>query len=231
MSACASHGFEAGRDLLWWPPDPDAATGQRPPWPTIVFLHGKGERGGPAELAAVARWGLPRLRLAGRSPIAGPFPFLVAAPQCGAEHTWCDGAIAGRLAGLVDDLVATGRADPRRLFIAGFSLGGIGAFALALGHPQRFAALVSVCGRCPEEDRLAELCELPAWIAYAEDDEIEELADGSRVAIAALAPYGRIESRPYRLGAADGLGAHVRTCEAAFTDPALYAWLEAQCRR
>lgn len=216
----------AARDLLWFPPDDGAAAGR--PWPTIVFLHGMGERGGPEERALVARWGLPALRQAGRRPTSLPFPFLVVAPQCPAEQTWSDAAQQARLESLLDSLVAAGATDPGRLSLAGFSMGGIGAFTLALRLPHRFAALVSVCGRCPAPERLGELRHLPAWIAYAEDDEIEELAQGSRQAVAVLAPFGRTESRPYRLGAADGIGAHVRACEAAFAEEALYDWLARQ---
>lgn len=229
MTVAAARGFRPGDDLVWLPPDADAGA---MPWPAIVFLHGIGERGGPGELDRVARWGLPRLRLAAAPPAGAPaFRFLVVAPQCPADRTWRDAAMLDRLEALLDGLVADGRTDPERLTVAGFSMGGIGAFALALRLPGRFAALVPVCGRCPEPDRLPELAHLPSWIAYAEDDEIAELAAGSRAAVAALAPFGRLESRPYRLGAADGVPAHVRACEKAFSDPALYAWLAARRRR
>jgi hypothetical protein len=78
------------RTCLWLPPDADAAAAPDGP-PAILFLHGVGERGrGGAELSRVAAWGLPKLRLAGQRVLARPFPFLVIAPQCPPDRTWCD---------------------------------------------------------------------------------------------------------------------------------------------
>lgn len=37
-------------------------------------------------------------------------------------------------------------ADPRKTFVAGLSMGGFGAFKLALEHPERFAAAASLSG-------------------------------------------------------------------------------------
>jgi hypothetical protein len=119
-------------------------------------------------------------------------------------------------------LVDGGSADSRRLVVAGFSMGGIGAFCLALHSPHRFAALVSVCGACEQPDRLDALAHLPQWIAWAEDDEIARLTEGSQQVVARLQRYGRLIARPYRLGRAGSEGAHVRTADAAFAEAELY---------
>ncbi len=219
--------FVEGQNLLLYPPDAapgeDAGEEASPP-PLIVFLHGMGERGeGPDELASAARWGLPKVRGEGRRLAATPFPFLVAAPQCPKTSTWCDEAMLLGLGHLIDALAE--RCDPARLYLTGFSMGGIGAFCLALRQPQRFAALASVCGACTKPDALTRLAHLPLWIAYGEDDEIGELTAGSRDIVAALAGHGRLVEKPYRLGHKGGLGPHVRTCDAAYAEPALYDWL------
>jgi predicted peptidase len=220
-------GFVRGRDLLWFPPEGGGAELPRP-WPLLLFLHGKGERGGAGELDRVARWGPPRLRAGGWRLADGGFPFLLAAPQCPEDATWCDEEMLVRLVAFLDGLVAAQIADPARLYLSGFSMGGIGAWCLALRQPERFAAVVSVCGRCLTPKDLSRLAGRPAWVAYAEDDEIEELAIGSRELVARLAPFGRLHSRPYRLGQQGNLNAHVGTCERAFADPVLYHWLAQQ---
>jgi predicted peptidase len=96
---------------------------------------------------------------------------------------------------------------------------------VAIRHPARFASLSSVCGRCLTPEALPALANLPVWIAYAEDDEIAELTQGSKNAAQQLAPYGHLEQRPYRLGRQGGLGPHVRTCDAAYAEPWLYRWM------
>lgn len=220
--------FVEGVNLLIYPPD--SAGVDVGEWtavartPVILFLHGKGERGnGAADLAAVARWGLAKFRHEKKRLLARPFPFLVAAPQCPPDRTWCDRDILASLARLCEHLVArTG--DPARLYLTGFSMGGIGAFCLALRRPARFAALASVCGACATPEALGDLARLPLWIAYGEDDEIAELTVGSRAVAAKLGPRGRLVEKPYRLGHRGGQGPHVRTCDAAYAEPGLYHW-------
>lgn len=214
--------FDRARDCLWLPADTQPAAG---PPPAIVFLHGVGERGGGGEdLHLVARWGLPKLRRASPAALPG-FPFLVIAPQCPAGSRWCDSDVREALDALIDALVADGAADPRRLAIAGFSMGGVGTFCAALDAPRRFAALISVCGACEQPERLPELAHLPMWIAWAEDDEIGYLTEGSRHAVEAMRGTGVVVARPYRLGALPDAGAHVRTADVAFAEPELYRWL------
>ena len=220
--------FERGRNCLWIPPDAEA-TGVGQPPPAILFLHGVGERGrGDSELPLVANWGLPKLRANRRPPTDGPFPFLVTAPQCPPDRTWLDEDVRAGLDLLLDEITGAGAADPARLCVAGFSMGGIGAYGLALHRPWRFAALVSVCGACPSPERLKELAHLPQWVAWAEDDEIAYLTEGSRAIAACFAHHGSLVARPFRLGPAGAVGAHARTADAAFAEPELYRWLVAR---
>ena len=200
--------------------------------PMILFLHGIGERGrGGVELDRVAAWGLPKF-LRQRTPLLDrAFPFLVVAPQCPPENTWCDKQILDALDRLVEDLVDTGRADPDRLCLTGFSMGGIGAFCLALRHPDRFAAVATVCGRCPTPEALAALAGRPLWVAYAEDDEIAELTAGSKQVIDTFAGSPNLTTRIYRPGWHEGLGPHVRTCDQAYMEPDLYHWFQDHTRK
>lgn len=222
--------FAPDVNCLWFSPDTDAAV-PRDGAPAILFLHGIGERGhGYGDLKKVCDWGLPKFRAEGRRVTEDPFPFAVIAPQCPPDSTWCDEAVLRALDGLVAEIGATDGLDTGRLHLSGFSMGGIGAFCVALRHPSRFASLSSVCGRCLTPDALASLRALPTWIAYAEDDEIPELTSGSKIAIQLLASYGHLIERPYRLGHADTLGPHARTGDAAYAEAELYRWLLAQSK-
>jgi predicted peptidase len=212
--------YEADRNCLWLRPWMPAA-GWRAP--TIIFLHGIGERGlGGAELSRVALWGLPKLWAAAPPAVRS---FAVVAPQCPPDHRWTDPEVSDALDELTASAAFTDTCDPERLYITGFSMGGIGAFAWALRRPRLFASLVSVCGACEEPERLEEIAHLPAWIAWAEDDEIVRLTQGSREAALRLAPHGRLVALAYRLGAVGSVGAHPRTADAAFAERLLYPWL------
>lgn len=217
--------FERERNMLWLPADAPTA-GVRAP--LILFLHGKGERGaGGVELDRTAAWGLPKLRRERRLPL-DPFPFDVLAPQCPDDVTWCDESVLSALDALLEEI--TRPPGPAALYLAGFSMGGYGAYCLALRHPHRFAALVSVCGKCFTPERLDTLAHLPQWVAWAEDDEIGYLTEGSREIVARLQGSGKVTARPYRLGAEGEVWAHVRTADAAFAELNLYSWLQQQGR-
>lgn len=222
--------FTSESNRLRFPPDSDAPTAAAGP-PTILFLHGIGERGnGRADLRKVRDWGLPKFRAEGRRLTEDPFPFAVIAPQCPPDRIWCDDDVLDALDRLVDRIADTEGANGGRLHLSGFSMGGIGAFCMALRHPARFASLSSVCGRCLTPDALPALAGVPTWIAYAEDDEITELAHGSKIAVEHLERYGNVIERRYRLGHRGDLGPHVRTCDAAYAEPALYRWILAAPR-
>lgn len=220
--------FVSDVNCLWFSLDAESS----PPAsgaPAILFLHGIGERGnGHGDLERVRDWGLPKFRAEGRRLTKDPFPFVVIAPQCPPDRTWCDEDVLETLDELLDEMKATDSIDGRRIHISGFSMGGIGAFCLALRRPTFFASLSPVCGRCLTPEALPSLAELPTWIAYAEDDEITELAAGSKIAAQCLAKYGNLINRPYRLGHDGDLGPHIRTCDAAYGEQELYTWLSAQ---
>lgn len=77
----------------------------------------------------------------------------------------------------VFDAVEAGQARfhiaPRRVFIAGFDSGGTMAFRLAMDYPHRFAGVLSLCGRFPNDHtplkRLALARQVPIFLACGRD--------------------------------------------------------------
>jgi phospholipase/carboxylesterase len=63
--------------------------------------------------------------------------------------------------------------SPRRIFIAGFDGGGTMAFRLAMDYPQRFAGVLSLCGRFPSGQtplkRIALARQVPIFLACGRD--------------------------------------------------------------
>lgn len=62
---------------------------------------------------------------------------------------------------------------PRRIFVAGFDSGGTMAFRLAMDFPQRFAGVLSLCGRFPAGQtplkRIALARQVPIFLACGRD--------------------------------------------------------------
>ena len=131
-------------------PEPGAlAQGERPP--LLILLHGVGAN--EAQMAQLAPEFDGRFIVVSvRSPLVlGPNaygwfhvsftaqgPVIVAAE---AEAGW------RYLAQFIDEAVATYDADPARVFLAGFSQGGIMALATLLTAPEKVAGAVVMSGR------------------------------------------------------------------------------------
>ncbi|MES2693018.1 MAG: PHB depolymerase family esterase, partial [Verrucomicrobiota bacterium] len=134
-------------------------------WPVLLFLHGSGERG--SEVWAVTKHGPAKLvHEPAESPAAKLLTenFIVVSPQC-PSGTWWD---TDGLLGLLDEVIAAQRVDTTRVYLTGLSMGGYGAWDLGLAYPERFAALVPVCGGgnyrtvvASRANKLAELRSLP----------------------------------------------------------------------
>jgi len=108
-------------------------------WPVILFLHGAGERGSD---------GLKSTQIGVAAAIrANPdrVPAIAVFPQSPADSRWLGDPADAAMAAL-EQSIAEFHGDRSRLYLTGLSMGGYGAWHLALAHPDTFAALVVVCG-------------------------------------------------------------------------------------
>jgi len=104
-------------------------------WPLVVFLHGSGERG--SDLEKVKLHGPPMLVENGKK-----FPFILISPQCPDDSWWS----YEPLTELIEDAETRYQVDPKRIILTGLSMGGYGTWELGCRHPEKFAALVPLCG-------------------------------------------------------------------------------------
>ena len=162
VSASADKPADRLGYLLALPTGYDAESTKQ--WPVIVFLHGIGERGDDPR--RVANWGPPRLIKWGMRE----FPAIVISPQCPAGGWWPHKVIA--LSRLLDHVEARHRVDLSRVYLTGLSMGGFGAVAWAAAEPQRFAALVAVCGGGHDRFTAVPLNSLPSWFFHGEMDTV-----------------------------------------------------------
>jgi predicted peptidase len=210
----------------------EATYAPRKRWPLLLFLHGIGERG--TSPWAVAKNGPPRL-LAGRTKRRGAFRrhsdaaadllaenFIVVSPQCPKGEVWD----SDTLLALLDEVGAQHRVDPRRVYLTGLSMGGFGTWALAVRHPERFAAAAPVCGgglplgivSLPPK-RKAALRRLPFWVFHGAKDRIVPLAASEQM-VGALTENGvrHVKFTVYPEACHD-------SWTETYANPRLYEWL------
>ncbi|WP_374711977.1 carboxylesterase family protein [Symbiobacterium terraclitae] len=193
------------RYLLFLPEGYGADPAQR--WPLILFLHGAGERG--SDLSLVKRHGPPRL--AEERP--ADFPFIVVSPQCPEGETWD----ADVLLALLDEVCATYAVDEERIYLTGLSMGGMGAFDLALTAPHRFAAVAPICGAGNPLRVRPEHAVLPFWVFHGDQDEIVPPAMSAQM-VEALRAVGA----PVKFTLYPGV-AHDSWTQ-TYANPELYQW-------
>lgn len=198
---------DCGPYWLAQPATPPPAAG----WPLLLFLHGAGERG--TDLAGAVVHGPPKRILQGHD-----FPGLVVAPVCPERRWWP----LGRLDRLLTLLAARYPVDPARILLTGLSMGGYATWCLGCEQPERFAALVPICGG-GYPARIPRLRPVPVWAFHGADDGVVPLRE-SEVLVAALrAAGGNVRLSIYPRTGHD-------SWSAAYNYPALYDWLLGQRR-
>jgi predicted peptidase len=161
--------------LLYVPKAAAAKPDQK--FPLILFLHGAGERG--TNVWAVAVHGPPKLVRE-----QADFPFIVVSPQCPSGRTWDNDEVLG----LLDEILTTQPVDPARVYLTGLSMGGFGTWSLGLTHPDRFAAIVPICGGgdplkvlLADPKKAGALRTLPVWAFHGAKDPVVRLVESERM--------------------------------------------------
>lgn len=184
-------------------------------WPLLLFLHGAGERG--TNLQRVAMHGPPKLVRQGKE-----FPFVLIAPQCPEGELWQNDALLK----LLDHVVRDYAVDTNRVYLTGLSMGGYGTWKLAVAHPEKFAAIVPICGGgetidvlLAARERAAALKSLPAWAFHGAKDPVVSLEESERM-INALKKLGsqQVKLTVYPEAQHD-------SWTETYNNPQLYEWL------
>lgn len=203
-------------------------------WPVILFLHGAGERGldglrqTQVGLGTAIRWN------------SSWFPSLVVFPQAPPGNSW-SGLVGQAALTALEQSVAEFRGDGGRLYAVGISMGGYGVVELAIQHPDRFAALVPVCGglAVPPEmpsrrvaGRLSgaytaaiqRLARIPIWLFHGVADDIVPVTESRRLYTALQRAGADVRYTEY-----PGVGHN--SWDPAFGERELWFWLLKQRRR
>lgn len=185
-------------------------------WPLVLYLHGSGERGNNLENLKMN--GLPKL--VGRE--GKSFPFLIVSPQCVEEKSWSNDSQIVALSALLDDVTARYRVDLDRVYVTGISMGGLATWRLAADYPDRFAAIVPICGRT-DPSRAARISKLPIWVFHGALDPIVPPENSTEMVAALKAAGSNVKFTLYPDAGHD-------CWTETYNNPELYQWLLEQKR-
>ncbi|MEP6633821.1 MAG: prolyl oligopeptidase family serine peptidase, partial [Luteimonas sp.] len=203
--------------------------------PVILFLHGSGERGDDGAKPTMAGLG-PYVR-----GHAQTFPAIVVFPQAPEDSEWMGGNLRMAMA-MLDTATREFDGDTKRTYLTGMSMGGYGTWELAWQFPQRFAALVPVCGAVeqlsseralyvtpvagkadPYSAIAARLRDVPIWMFHGARDDVVSPED-DRLLAAAFKKARAKDARYTEFSDAN----HNAWDPAYSQTPELWTWLFAQ---
>ena len=199
--------------LVYLPKDYDVKSSKH--WPLILFLHGAGERG--TNIQRVAIHGPPSLVRQGKD-----FPFIIVSPQCPEGESWQNDSLVK----LLNHVLGEYKADAKRVYLTGLSMGGYGTWNLAVAHPEKFAAIVPICGGgdyintvLASRAKAAALQRLPVWAFHGAKDQVVPLDESERM-INALKKLGckEVKLTVYPEASHD-------SWTETYNNPELYKWL------
>ena len=204
--------------LYYLPKDYPGTNGQQ--WPLLLFLHGAGERGTNLQLTAF-HGPLKRVQQ------GQDFPFLIVAPQCATGRLWQNEPLLQLLQHVEEKFPV----DAKRVYLTGISMGGYGTWQLGLQHPEKFAALVPICGGgnmidviLGTRDKGETMLRLPIWAFHGAKDSVVPPAESERL-VNQLKKLGVKEVKLTVYPEAD----HDSWTE-TYQNPELYKWLSKQSR-
>lgn len=182
-------------------------------YPLCIYLHGSSNTGSGLEKRE------PGVNRFADAAIYGKNPSIVIAPEAPAG-TKAFKDIAPRIFVLVDHLIAHLPVDRDRIYVTGYSMGGMGSWALVAARPELFAAAAPVGGPLGGT-KIESLPKIPIWLHFGELDRGEEFRGITKQLQESNPAFKATEYR-----GADHVGFHFKVAK----DPAFYEWMFAQRR-
>jgi predicted peptidase len=155
--------------------------------PLILFLHGSGESGSDGKKQVDT--GLGKAIKAKEDS----FPFIAVFPQSEKRNWKADSLDGKRALAILAEVEKEYKVDAKRVYLTGLSMGGYGAWSFAYAHPNKWAAIVPICGGADPkvgEKALAEkIKDIPCWCFHGDADKAVNV-ERSREIIKALKDAG-----------------------------------------
>lgn len=149
--------FSAKGDSLLYRSLKPAKIEQGKKYPLLIFLHGAGQKGNDNE-KQLLQWSNMFLNPYNRDK----YPAFVVFPQCPRNDYWAYDRVPKNFDNLpypdkmnptltlvkelIDQYLLMPEVDKSRVYVVGFSMGGVGTYELVSRYPEIFAAAVPLCG-------------------------------------------------------------------------------------
>lgn len=230
------HGAELPYRLL----SPERDSGKK--FPLVIFLHGAYERGNDneAQLNIGGRFFL-------RDSIRQKYAAYVLFPQCPANDTWAyfenqidfttgfaknwnfpfrkePTVVTGLLKKLIDQIIASGKIDLSKIYIAGLSQGGMGVLDLIARYPEIFAAGISICGAGEPTTSKLFSGKVALWLFHGDQDPVVPKEFSQQF-------YKRLKRTGAVVRYSEYAGVEHNSWVNAFKEPELMNWLFRQMKK
>lgn len=171
LSVQAQHKQKANYKYLLYLPKDYSATSKV--YPLMIYLGGGSQRG--ADLNKLKTFGPPSLISKGKE-----FDFIIVSPQCPEGKTWTS---ENWFDALSASLIPEYRIDTSRIYVTGISIGGYGTWQVAMDYPDKFAAIIPLCGGINDSDttNISKIKHLPIWTFHGTADDVIPIAETERV--------------------------------------------------
>jgi predicted peptidase len=159
--------------------------------PLITFLHGIRERGSGGFISGMFATLVKQY--------LKEIPAVVLLPQCRPDKYWTDAQMDKMVVRQIEATGAEFSIDARRQYLLGVSMGGYGVWHFGSRYPEKFAALVSICGGSPlmSGDRFSPIAEkigkTPAWLFHGAEDKIVQVSESRSMVAAIKANQGNVK--------------------------------------
>ena len=132
-------------------------------FPVILFLHGAGETKGGTKEPVEQGIGTAIKKQ------EKTYPFIVVIPQSD-KRTWSASSDDGKRAiAILDETMKEYKTDSKRQYLTGLSMGGYGTWSAAAAFPQRWAAIIPICGGGNPKDA-EKIKDIPTWVFHGDAD-------------------------------------------------------------
>ena len=164
-------------------------------YPTVVMLHGRGAD--EEDLIPLAEQYDPRLLVLS---VRAPFPF----PNGATPDPVTFRQSYDRLSQFIDDALGAYPVDPSRVFLLGFSMGTVMAYAVSLTRPGLFRGVIANSGYVPEgthlEFRWNELRNVAFFVAHGKEDPVIPVDLARRAQVLFASSNAAVTYREYDMG-------------------------------